>query len=134
MKLLLGLLVAPFLLGQAVSDFEGTWEARFKDEVICTIRIQPGEKITGEFRGCQISVDENGDLQEPEEAGSGSPSSPFINPRIEGGALVFEQKDEDDEEPMEFRLTLDGAGRASLRFVNVPVKINPVAFVRKPAA
>ena len=32
----------------AQKKFAGTWEARFKDKVICTIRVKAGEAISGE--------------------------------------------------------------------------------------
>ena len=49
----------------AQKKFAGTWEAKRKDKVICTIRLNSGEQISGETKACSINVDANGDLQEP---------------------------------------------------------------------
>jgi hypothetical protein len=37
------------------SKFAGTWEAKFKDKVICTLKLKVGEKISGEADECNIS-------------------------------------------------------------------------------
>ena len=33
---------------QVQKKFAGNWEAKFKDKVICTIRVKAGEQISGE--------------------------------------------------------------------------------------
>src|ERR1035438_4334289 len=66
---LLPLLTSVPLLAQdaeAQKKFAGTWEAKWKDKVICTVRLKAGEQISGEMEACNINADANGDLQEPE--------------------------------------------------------------------
>jgi len=51
---LLPLLACLPLAGQdtdAQKKFAGTWEAKFRDKVICTIRVRAGEAISGEMSG-----------------------------------------------------------------------------------
>jgi hypothetical protein len=59
---------------EAQKKFAGTWEAKFKDTVICTIRVTAGEQISGELAACSISIDGNGDLQESSLFGSNESS------------------------------------------------------------
>jgi hypothetical protein len=109
--------------------FAGTWEAKFKDQVICTIRIKAGEPISGETADCSISVDENGDLKEPESGGSPDEPSPMFNPKVEGGTLRFEEKDGDDV--LKFEMKLVGDGQAELRILDAPIAVKPIHFARK---
>ncbi len=119
------------LTAQSAKDqqrFAGTWEAKFKGAVICTIRLAAGEKLSGAMSGCNIHVNQDGDLDEsapPETA----EESPIVNARVDGDKLSFENKDGDDTVKME--LTLTGEGRADLRFVDAPMKIKPVRFDRR---
>ena len=113
----------------AQKKFAGTWEARFKDKVICTIRVKAGEAISGETAGCSISVDENGDLKEPDPADRPDTPSPMLNPKVHGDTLSFEEKDGDDV--LKFEMKLVGDGQAELRILNSPVPIKPIQFARK---
>src|SRR5271165_2695596 len=113
----------------ARNKFVGTWEARWKDQVICTIRLTPGEPVSGETDSCSIRVDGNGDLQEPESTGQPGEPTPILNARLEGETLTFEEKDSDEVIKFEFRLI--GDRKAELRFPNAPVRINPIPFTRK---
>ena len=112
------------------NKFVGTWEAKWKDKVICTIRLRSGDPISGETQACTIRADDNGDLLEPETTGpsAGSPA-PILNPKLNGEALTFEERD--DSEVVKFEMRLVGEGKAELRFLNAPVRINPIAFTRK---
>jgi hypothetical protein len=49
---------------EAQKKFAGTWEAKWKDKIICTLRLKAGEQISGEMEACNINADANGDLQE----------------------------------------------------------------------
>lgn len=113
------------------TKFVGTWEAKWKDRVICTIRLTPGEPLSGETEACSIHVDDNGDLQEPESAEhSNTPApTPILNVRLQGETLTFEERDGDDV--MKFELKLVGDGKAELRFPGSPVLIKPIQFARK---
>jgi len=113
----------------AQKKFAGTWEARFKDKVICTIRVKAGEAISGETAGCSISVDENGDLKEPDPADRPDTPSPMLNPKVHGDTLSFEEKDGDDV--LKFEMKVVGDGQAELRILNSPVPIKPIQFARK---
>lgn len=109
--------------------FAGTWEASFKDKVICTIRVKAGEPISGETAGCSISVDENGDLKEPDSAERPDNPSPMLNPKVQGDTLSFEDKDGDDV--LKFEMKLVGDGQAELTILDSPVPMKPIHFARK---
>src|ERR1700736_6038670 len=114
-------IIAPLLLltsvplvaqnAEAQKKFAGTWEAKWKDKVICTVRLKAGEEISGEMEACSINVDGNGDLQEPESTEhSDQPPSPLLKAKLQGDTLTFESKDDDDVQKFEMKLI--GEGRA----------------------
>ena len=113
----------------ASGGFIGTWEAKWRDKVICTIVLKPGSPVSGETRACSIRVDENGDLQQPESDPPSGEPAPILNPKLDGETLTFEEKD--DGELTKFELTLVGDGKARLRILDAPVRINPIPFTRK---
>ncbi len=113
---------------EAQKKFAGTWEAKFKDKVVCTIRVKAGEQISGETADCNISVDGNGDLQEPESTAHDQPE-PMLNPKLEGDILSFENKDGDDVLKFEMKLVADG--KAELRILDAPMPVKPIRFERK---
>jgi len=130
-ELVIVLLACLPLAGQhaeAQKKFAGTWEARFKDKVICTIRVKAGEAISGETDACTISVDENGELKEPDASQQPDEPEPMLNPKIEGDTLSFEIKNED--EVLKFEMKLVGEGQAELRILGAPVAIKPIRFKR----
>ena len=108
--------------------FAGTWEAKFKDKVICTIRVTAGEQISGELAACSISIDGNGDLQEPESTDHDKPE-PMLNPKLQGDTLTFESKDDDDV--LKFEMKLVGNEKAELRILETPMPIKPIRFERQ---
>lgn len=114
---------------EAQKKFAGTWEAKFKDKVICTIRVKAGEQISGETDACTISVDGNGDLQEPDPSQHPDEPSPMLNPKLQGETLTFEEKD--DEDVLKFEMKLVGNGKAELRILETPMPIKPIPFERK---
>ena len=129
---LLPLLISVPLLAQddeAQSKFAGTWEAKWKDKVICTLRLKAGEHISGEMEACNINADANGDLQEPESTDHSNPPLPILNAKIEGDTLRFEMTDDDDV--LKFEMKLLGDGRAEVRILDSPVPIKPIHFDRK---
>jgi hypothetical protein len=113
---------------EAQKKFAGTWEAKFKDKVICTIRVKAGEQISGEMADCNISVDGNGDLQEPESTDHDKPE-PMLNPKLQGDILSFESKDDDDV--LRFEMKLVSEGKAELRILDAPMPVKPIHFERK---
>ena len=113
----------------AQKKFAGTWEAKFKDKVICTIRVKAGDSISGETAACSIDVDENGDLKEPDSTDRPDEPSPMLNPKLQGDTLTFEEKDGDDV--LKFEMKVVGDGQAELRILNSPVPIKPIHFARK---
>src|ERR1035438_4054378 len=67
----------------AQKKFAGTWEAKFKDEVICTIKVKAGDPISGETAACSINLDENGDLKEPDRSERPDKPSPMRNLKLD---------------------------------------------------
>jgi hypothetical protein len=114
---------------EAQKKFAGTWEAKFKDKVICTIRVKAGEEISGEMADCSISIDGNGDLQEPESTDHADKPEPMLNPKLQGDMLTFESKDDNDV--LKFELKLAGEGKADLRVLEAPMPVKPIHFERK---
>jgi hypothetical protein len=109
--------------------FAGTWEATFKDKVICTIRVRAGEAISGETADCSINVDENGDLKEPDSTDRPDKPSPMLNPKLQSDTLTFEEKDGDDV--LKFEMKVVGDGQAELRILDAPVPVKPIHFARQ---
>jgi hypothetical protein len=129
---LLSLLVCLPLAAQdtdAQKKFAGTWEAKFKDKVICTIRVKAGDPISGETADCSINVDENGDLKEPDSADTPDQPSPMLNPKLQGDTLSFQEKEGDDV--LKFEMKVVGDGQAELRILDAPLPVKPIHFARK---
>jgi hypothetical protein len=114
---------------RSANKFVGTWEAKWKDEVICTIRLKPGDPISGETVACSIQVDENGDLQAPESNQHSEKPTPILNVNLQEATLTFEEND--GGEVMKFELKLVGERTAELTFPDAPVRIKPIQFARK---
>ncbi len=114
---------------EAQKQFAGTWEAKWKDKVICTLRLKAGEQIAGETVACSFQVDANGDLQEPESAEHPDNPLPILNAKLTGDTLTFEENDGD--EVMKFEMKLIADGQAELRILDAPVPIKPIRFDRK---
>jgi len=114
---------------EAQKRFAGTWEAKWKDKVICTLRLKAGVQISGETAACSIQVDANGDLQDPASDEYPDQPSPILNAKLLGDTLTFEEKDGDDV--MKFEMKLIADGRAELRILEAPVPIKPIRFDRK---
>ena len=110
--------------------FAGTWQAKLKDKVICTLKLKAGEQISGETEACSINVDANGDLQERDfaEPSDASPA-PILNAKLQGDALLFEEQNGD--EVLKFEMKLVGDGGAELRILDAPVPIKPIRFERR---
>jgi hypothetical protein len=109
--------------------FAGTWQAKLKDKVICTITLEGADPVTGNMRACNIRVNDDGELIEPES--SGDATDPIIDPKTDGDKLSFAVKDEDNGDPLKFELKLIASNRAELRFLNAPVAIKPIPFEKK---
>ena len=110
--------------------FAGTWEAKFKGTVFCTIKLKAGERISGATYACRIHVNANGDLVEPDPAEGADTPAPILDPVIDGDTLSFEMSDDGDGR-IKLTLTLTGDGVADLHFLNAPVEIKPIRFQRK---
>src|ERR1039458_6746787 len=113
----------------AQKKFAGTWEAKFKDKVICTIRVRAGEAISGETADCSVNVDENGDLKEPDSTDRPDKPSPMLNPKVQGDTLSFDKTDGDGV--LKFEMKVVGEGQAELRILDAPVAVKPIRFARK---
>src|SRR5258708_4142928 len=101
---------------EAQKKFAGTWEAKLKDKVICTLRLKAGEQFSGETEACSINVDANGDLQERDstEPSDNSPA-PIQNAKLRGDTLIFEEKNNAvtaNSSPILLRQTLASPGFA----------------------
>ena len=126
------LLLLPAAECASQEEFAGTWEAKLKGAVICTLKLKADETITGSMYGCNIHVNGDGDLieSEPPDQGDDDPS-PILNPRLQGDTLAFESRDPEDESPLKFELRLTGRSRADLTFIDAPVRVKPIRFERK---
>ena len=113
----------------ASKKFAGTWEAKFKDKVVCTIRLRAGDSISGESEACNINVDANGNLQEPEPGADAGTPSPILNAKLHESTLTFEIKEGDDV--LKFAMKLVGDGQAELTILDAPVAVKPIRFLRK---
>jgi hypothetical protein len=113
--------------------FAGTWEARYKGAVVCTIKLQVGERIFGAAYGCAVHVNNEGNLVETMPAVSEDPS-PIIRPNLNGDTLSFGLLDEGETQATKLELHLVRDGQAELRFVDAPVAIKPLRFDRKRQA
>jgi len=109
--------------------FAGTWEARYKGTLICTIKVEAGDKITGALYGCSINVNNDGDLLDSEIPIKPDEASPIRNFSVREKTLSFEVNDGGDA--MKFALVITGEGQAELQFLEAPVKIKPIRFERK---
>jgi len=135
-KLLLSVLLVglgtPILVAQnarAQQRFAGTWEAKLKDKVICTIKLEAADPISGTTHACNINVNSEGELIEPKT--SDGKTNPILDPKIDRDTLSFAVKDEDGGESTKFELKLTGEGQAELRCLNPPVPIKPIHFAKK---
>jgi hypothetical protein len=91
--------------------------------------LKAGDQISGETAACNINVDANGDLQEPESTDQPDSPSPILNAKLHGETLNFEEKDGDDV--LKFEMKLAGDGQAELRILDAPVPVKPIHFARK---
>ena len=132
MKLATILLSAIVLFGQptATQKFSGIWEARFKGDVFCVLKIQTGDKLGGTMSSVDINVDEDGNLQ---SAQAKDTEFPILRPSIESDKLIFEWTDNPDEAPLKLELKITGEKEAQLRIVEPPegVKIKPFMFTKR---
>jgi hypothetical protein len=113
---------------QAQAKFAGTWQAKFKEKVICTMRVRTGDQLSGETAGCSLNVDENGDLKEPESDVRPDQPSPMRNMKIRDDILSFE--DHDNDEVIKFEMKLVGDGQAELKILDPPIPVKPIHFAR----
>jgi hypothetical protein len=129
---MIALLASLSLTGQnadAQKKFAGTWEAKWKDKIVCTITLKVGAQISGETAACSIHVDANGDLDEPESSGSEGTPAPIRNAKLRGDTLTFEEPDGNDV--IKFEMKLLGDGQAELKILDAPVPLKPIHFNRK---
>ena len=112
------------------SNFSGTWEARSKDSVICTLKVKAGESTSGSVSGCSINVDSEGNLIPPESSDAAADTTPMLKPTIRDKTLSFECKDDDNAEPTQFELRLLRDGVADLHVIDAPILIKPIRFTR----
>jgi len=117
----------------AQKRFAGLWEAKLKDKVICAIKLEAAaNNISGAVLACQIHVNGDGELieQESSEPSDDKPE-PILDPKIQGDTLSFAVKDEDDEQPLKFKLKLTCDTQAELRILNAPAPVKPIHFEKK---
>lgn len=110
-------------------QFTGTWEARFKGKLICTIRLTVEDEISGSTQACNIQVNDQGDLIESDQSKETEEPLPILNPKLKGKTLSFEAKDDDDR--LKFEMTLIGESQAELSLVDAPVKVKPIRFEKR---
>jgi hypothetical protein len=107
--------------------FAGTWQAKFKGQVFCTIKLEGRDRITGTLSVGHIAVNDDGDLTEAEPSPSGD-AMPIVKSSIEGVKLSFEV--DDGGEVMKLEIEVLSPGKAELRFVDPSPKIKPIAIER----
>jgi hypothetical protein len=125
-QLLVATLFAAALLGQELSSqqLSGTWQAKVNGAVVCTLRLQGGEQISGTLNDCSLNFDEKGELVAPDTVSSGT--SPLRNVKLQKNILSFEVEEEGDSVKMELKVV--AKDRAELRVINGPPEIKPVPF------
>jgi hypothetical protein len=112
-------------------SFSGTWEARLKGALICTLELHAGQSITGAMLGCTVRVNEAGDLIESDPPDGPQDHAPILGATLQGDTLRFETRDEEDERPLRFELHLTGRSRADLLCLDAPVPVKPIHFQRR---
>jgi len=117
--------------GASGSRFDGTWEARIKGSLICTLKLKTGAEITGTMYGCNIRVNDAGDLLESEPAGEPTDPERILNAQLHDNTVTFEMRDPDDESPIRFALRLTGRSRAELTLLNPPMRVKPIHFEKR---
>ena len=123
-------LACPAAAQNSDQRFSGKWEAKFNNEVICTIELRTDGGISGSMEDCRIKIDNDGNLVEPDASDKPSRPTPISDVKLAGSVLSFACKDEGDAEPTRFELHLIKEGAADLQVTNAPVKIKPIHFVR----
>jgi len=113
--LVLVLCVLPALAtAQNPKAFAGTWEAKFKDDVFCVLKIDVSGKISGTMSAGSIDINHEGELT---NATPSDKSYPILNAKVERGALSFDWKDDSDDPAVEFEMKLTGPGKATFRII-----------------
>ncbi|MBL8232902.1 MAG: hypothetical protein JNL98_30665 [Bryobacterales bacterium] len=135
MRLKAGLLLTMLAIlgsGQDASRFEGKWQARLKEEVICTIELGAGETPRGAMIDCRVNIDADGNLTEADPSDDPDQRMPISKARIASGVLTFQDKEGDDTEVLKFEMRIVGGDVAELLLVNFPagVKPKPIRFTR----
>lgn len=110
-------------------QYAGTWQAKYKDRVFCTIGLKTaGKEISGTMRECRVRVNSDGDISDPGEQEGPANPVPILDPKLDGDTLRFESKDTDGDEHIHFEMQFSGENRADLRFIGAPLKIKPIHF------
>ena len=111
-------------------DFAGIWEARVNGEVVCTFKFE-GSPLKGTDLGCYIAVNGQGELLVP---GSRDPypAKALTNVQVDGVTLTFQIDPADEDDPV-IRVAMKQTGnrQADLMFLNFPVPVKPVRFVKR---
>lgn len=109
--------------GQAIKDsdlqqFAGTWEAKFKDKVFQTLKLEKRDgKLTGTMSRGNIAVNDQGELTNAEVLEG---ESTIVEAKAVLGVLLFTTKRNDEEETSQFEMKLTGVDEAELTFVGIP--------------
>ncbi|MDE3164710.1 MAG: hypothetical protein KGN36_02810, partial [Acidobacteriota bacterium] len=99
----------------APAKFAGTWEAKSKGTLFLILKIKTGEKISGTIRSGHVHIGDHGELLEvspPEDQ-----ENPIFFAHVDGDKLVFNYQDDDDQ-ILQFELTLTGDDAGELRIVD----------------
>jgi hypothetical protein len=126
--------LTPLALAQDVDAqkrFAGTWVAKVLDKVVCTIKLEAAQAITGAMHACQLNVDGDGELKEPDAPRDDDSPEPMLDPKIQGETLSFGMKDEDGAPPVKFELQLTGDRQAELRILDAPIAVKPIHFAKQ---
>jgi len=108
--------------------FAGTWQGSFKGAVFCVLKINSSSEISGTLSPGKISGNGDGDLTEARPSGPNA-AAPILNAKIDGRALLFDWKENGDDEAVKFELKLTGDNEAEMRFIG-EARIKPIHLRR----
>lgn len=114
--------------------YVGTWQAKFKDKVFQTIKLENSQgKLTGTVSRGNLGVNDQGELISAEALEG---TDPIVEAHVGFGVLRLTKKGQDEDENIQFEMKLTSADAAELRIVGIPEaeKIKPWKLERvKPS-
>jgi hypothetical protein len=95
--------------------FAGTWNARFQGNTFATLKLSVKDnQVTGSMTGANINLDKNGNLT---SAQASDDQGEISNAKLVGDALLFETKNEDTGEVINWKMRLTNEHEGELLLV-----------------